>query len=133
MPQPLQLAPQVDEDDPPRAHGQGPEAALHPQGRPRDRPQELLPLHAQGYAAPSCQAHRWLQCSTYSAASLALYRVLLPLLNPPTPPAFPSLPAGQELPITDEFRAKFEEVYKEIAGQGERVLGFARLYLPLDK
>lgn len=24
---------------------------------------------------------------------------------------------GQELPITDEFRDKFEEVYKEIAGQ----------------
>jgi hypothetical protein len=36
-----------------------------------------------------------------------------------------------ELPIDAEFMAHFEDVYKEIAGQGERVLGFARLRLDL--
>lgn len=39
--------------------------------------------------------------------------------------------AGEELPITPEFSKRFAEVYKEIAGQGERVLGFARKYLSL--
>lgn len=38
---------------------------------------------------------------------------------------------GEELPITPEFSKRFAEVYKEIAGQGERVLGFARKYLSL--
>ncbi len=35
------------------------------------------------------------------------------------------------MPLTPEFSKRFEEVYKEIAGQGERVLGFARKYLSL--
>lgn len=35
------------------------------------------------------------------------------------------------MPITPEFTKRFEEVYREIAGQGERVLGFARKYLSL--
>lgn len=35
-------------------------------------------------------------------------------------------PLGQEVPIDASFMKHFEEVYKEIAGQGERVLGFAR-------
>ena len=39
---------------------------------------------------------------------------------------------GQETPIDADFTKRFEEVYKEIAGQGERVLGFARKYLPLE-
>jgi hypothetical protein len=39
--------------------------------------------------------------------------------------------AGQEMPIDAEFMAHFEDVYKEIAGQGERVLGFARLRLDM--
>lgn len=38
---------------------------------------------------------------------------------------------GQEVAIDADFTKRFEEVYKEIAGQGERVLGFARKYLPL--
>jgi len=38
---------------------------------------------------------------------------------------------GQEVPIDAEYTKRFEEVYKEIAGQGERVLGFARKYLSL--
>ncbi|TFJ81370.1 hypothetical protein NSK_007331 [Nannochloropsis salina CCMP1776] len=39
---------------------------------------------------------------------------------------------GEELPIDAGFSKRFEEVYKEIAGQGERVLGFARKHLPLS-
>jgi magnesium-transporting ATPase (P-type) len=39
--------------------------------------------------------------------------------------------AGEEVPIDESFMKHFEEVYKEIAGQGERVLGFARRLLPL--
>ena len=38
---------------------------------------------------------------------------------------------GQEVPIDADYTKRFEEVYKEIAGQGERVLGFARKYLSL--
>ena len=39
----------------------------------------------------------------------------------------------EERPIDESFNKHFQEVYKEIAGQGERVLGFARLRLPLEK
>lgn len=97
MPQPLQLAPQVDEDDPPRAHGQGPEAALYPQGRPRDRPQELLPLHAQGYAGPCPKEHTVLFTTTQllylrdTSSSTPAYMLRLP--SPlPLSPAFPLPP-----------------------------------------
>jgi hypothetical protein len=72
--------------------------------------------------------------STYEILRRPPLHACFPCPHPSHSPRLsPSSPAGQELPISDEFRAKFEEVYKEIAGQGERVLGFARLYLPLDK
>jgi hypothetical protein len=38
---------------------------------------------------------------------------------------------GQEVPIDAEFMADFDETYKQIAKQGERVLGFAKLRLDL--
>lgn len=55
-----------------------------------------------------------------------------PAVSHPHPPTHnPIDRAGEEVPITPEFTKRFEEVYREIAGQGERVLGFARKYLSL--
>ncbi|CAJ0941053.1 unnamed protein product [Ranitomeya imitator] len=37
---------------------------------------------------------------------------------------------GQELPLDDEMKEKFQEAYMELGSMGERVLGFCQLVLP---
>ncbi|XP_077115951.1 potassium-transporting ATPase alpha chain 2-like [Ranitomeya variabilis] len=37
---------------------------------------------------------------------------------------------GQELPLDDEMKEKFQEAYMELGSMGERVLGFCQLMLP---
>ncbi len=40
---------------------------------------------------------------------------------------------GKEIPLDDDWKAKFNNAYMELGGLGERVLGFCDLALPLDK
>ena len=40
---------------------------------------------------------------------------------------------GQEVPLTDELRKKYDLGYEDLGRNGERVLGFAHAYLPKDK
>merc|ERR1711899_80723 len=40
---------------------------------------------------------------------------------------------GRELPMTEEWRDRFESAYMELGGLGERVLGFCDFMLPEDK
>merc|ERR1712209_173874 len=40
---------------------------------------------------------------------------------------------GKDLPLNDEWKAKFESAYMELGGLGERVLGFCDFMLPEDK
>ncbi|QQP54478.1 Sodium/potassium-transporting ATPase subunit alpha, partial [Caligus rogercresseyi] len=40
---------------------------------------------------------------------------------------------GQELPLNDEWKDRFNNAYLELGGLGERVLGFCDYALPLDK
>jgi len=40
---------------------------------------------------------------------------------------------GQEIPLDDEWKAKFENAYIELGSLGERVLGFCDFELPKDK
>ena len=40
---------------------------------------------------------------------------------------------GQEIPLNNEWKVKFNEAYKELGGFGERVLGFCDYILPPDE
>ena len=40
---------------------------------------------------------------------------------------------GQELPLSDDWKVKFETAYMELGGLGERVLGFCDVQLPTNK
>ena len=40
---------------------------------------------------------------------------------------------GKDLPLTEEWRKAFDEVYQQLGGRGERALGFCDLCLPAEQ
>jgi sodium/potassium-transporting ATPase subunit alpha len=40
---------------------------------------------------------------------------------------------GEPVPLTQEWKDKFEEINKGFGSRGERVLGFAKVHLPKDR